>query len=1127
MKRDKESKHLLYSPTDLNNFVACKYYIKNDFIADEQNLKKKEKSADLNLRIQYGKEHEKKHLNIFSKKFKKSITINHKQSDEKRYHETLQALKDGYDFIYKAFFIDKNLRGELDFLLKEKKKSNLGDYSYEVYDTKITKNLKPKHVLQITGYSYLLSKSQGLMPTQMHLIDGGDLITTFKVNEFIDYFLYTQNNFEKFVPTLKEKQLYPEKCSFCNICDWQDECEKIWIKDNYINQVCGIRSSQVVKLKKENIKTIKDLAGSRSDSIKSKINPATKIKLIKQAQLHEEKRKTGKSKFEFYESEKNKGFYKMPKPNEGDLFYDIEGFPQPDKRPYEYLHGLYFTKKKEFKYFVVNDYSKEEEKKIFIKLIEYLEKHFNKYPNAYLYHYNDYEKRALRELASDYSSVFQKGYNFVDRLLRQEKFVDLYRVVSQCLQTSEKDLSLKTIEKFYRKERSAEVKTADESIRLFDSWSSSKNEKFIKDIIAYNEEDCISTSDLRNFLLENRPDIKWFAQTEEQNLINAEVKDFEVRETSVLLNLESKKNKSNLGIVENLVDLVGFHRREDKSKYWAKFDRFEKTASELIDDPECIADAIFIESQEIEESGNTLFVYQFNEQNFKLKEGDPAHDIFTDDSYGEIKKITELSEDENYVEFEMTKKRLSTVGQPPKNFSFGPGRIVDTTVIATALNRFINDFSQSNSTKYKAGENILKKNYPNLKGVKPGNVIIDNNKDVVEESIKAVKKLEESYMVIQGPPGTGKTYTSAKIILSLLKDKKRVGITSNSHKAINNLLEKIEELAVKEKFTFSGMKKFSKKEDKLNGKIIKDISGRLKSFPEEYLLHAGTAWLFSDPRYDLKMDYLFVDEAGQVSLANIIAMSTSCKNLILVGDQMQLSQPIQGIHAGNAGKSGLDFLMESFDTIPESRGIFLGETRRLNEKICSYISSSFYDSRLKSNPITKTRSVSLELKDIDDEGIFYLPIDHSDCTQRSDEEANLIKKYYSKILGKKAKEENQEKEIGIKDIMTVAPFNMQVNNLKKIINIKNSKIGTIDKFQGQEAKVVFISMTSSDPENLPRHKEFFFSRNRLNVAMSRAQCVVVIMFNPNLLLTNCQKINEMRLVNNFCKLLKYKVREIV
>ena len=150
----------------------------------------------------------------------------------------------------------------------------------------------------------------------------------------------------------------------------------------------------------------------------------------------------------------------MPKPNEGDLFYDIEGFPQAEKRNFEYLHGIYFKngKKKEFRYFEVKKYEKREEKRIFMELITFFKKHFNKYPDAFIYHYHDYEKRALRELASEHTASFPEGNNFVDRLLRQEKFVDLYRIVAQCMQTTEKDLSLKTIEHFYKKKKKCKYK---------------------------------------------------------------------------------------------------------------------------------------------------------------------------------------------------------------------------------------------------------------------------------------------------------------------------------------------------------------------------------------------------------------------------------------------------------------------------------------------------------------------------------------------------------------------------------------------------------------------------------------------------------------------------------------------
>jgi len=1115
---------ILYSPSDLNNFISCKYHIKNDLVAKELNLKKKEITADVKLWRKYGDEHEAKYLKLLQENNKPNITIDPKQSDQERFEATKDAIKKGFKLIYKAFFIDKDFRGECDFLIRLEKKSDLGEYSYEVYDTKITKNLRSKHVLQITGYSFLLSKVQGLMPLKMYLIDGSNKIHDYKVSEFIDYFLYSKENFEKFIPFAKKENLYPEKCSFCPLCPWLDECEKIWINDNYINQTCGIISSQVQKLKKEKIKTITDLAKIKPSDIESKINLSTKIKLVNQAKLQELKRLTNEIKTVFLSPELNKGFYKIPEPNEGDLFYDIEGFPQSENRPFEYLHGVYFLNKgkKEFKKFVIKKYDISEEKRIFIELINFFKEHFEKYPDAYLYHYNSYEKRALKNLSISYSSVFPEGQNFIDSLLRQEKFIDLYLVVSQCMQTTEKDLSLKTIEIFYRKQRSSTVKTADDSIKLFDNWCSTYEPGLMQEIINYNEEDCVSTYDLREFLLKNRPKgLPWFSQTHEDKEKNSSLKDFEINENLLVEQLESKKNKTNVKFIDDLISLVGFHRREAKPSIWAYYDRKEKTPEELEDDPECIGNCNLVEEVLSNDPDRKRFKYKFNTQNYKIKEGNTASDIFEERNFGKIETITEIDDDENYVEISISKKTLAKDAiLMPNNLNLGPPPNPPTKTIATALNKFIQSYLGEKTIQYKCADDLLKKKHPDISSFKPGQSIIDYQKDIIQESIKAIKKLNSSYILIQGPPGSGKTFTSAKIILSLLMDGKKVGVTSNSHKAINNLLAKIEENAEEEKFTFKGFKLASKKEDKFEGKNIKDLD--LKTKPKDCLLYAGTVWLFSDPRLDKELDYIFIDEAGQVSLANTLAIATSTKNLVLIGDQMQLSQPIQGIHIGNSGKSSLDFLLEGQDTIPADQGIFLNKTRRLNNKICNYISSSFYDFRLKPHPVTETRSVDLKLKNIGNEGIFYLPMDHKDCTQKSDEEVEIIEDLFEKIIGKDSTDEGKNKKITNEDIMIVAPFNMQVNNFKRKLKNDNLRVGTIDKFQGQESKVVFISMTSSDPENLPRHKEFFFSRNRLNVAISRGQCVAVILFNPNLLLANCKKINEMRLVNNFCKLLQYR-----
>ena len=1117
------------SPSDLNNFVSCEYHTFNDLNEEARGLKKKEPSEDVKLWRKYGDEHEKNHLKILKSEYPNNITIDPTKSDKERFENTVNAIKKGYDLIYKAYFIEDKFRGEADFLLKKNQKSNLGSHSYEVYDTKVTKNLKPKHVLQITAYSYFISKITGAMPKYMHLIDGGSNYHSYKVNEFLDYFSFTKSKFENFILDKNIKNLYPEKCSHCNFCIWQEECLKIWEEDNYINQIARINKSQKVKLKKEGYITVDKFAKADIKKIKSKIKKSTLERLHQQANLQEEKRLTGQSKYIFIDQEVGQGFYKIPIPNEGDLFFDIEGFPESNRRNLEYLHGLYLKEKDKevFKYFYVKDNTRESEFEIFKELVLFFKQRFENFPDAYIYHYHDYETRALKELASEYSAIFPEGNNVIDDLLRRQKFVDLYRVVEHTLRTSEKDLSLKSLEKFYRKDREANIKTAADSIRLFDNWCSTKDEKVKKDIIHYNEEDCVSTKDLRDFLIKNKPDnIPWFTPktSQEDNSKEKEIKaktnskkktvqEIEEEETLLIEKLNSsKKNKT---LTKKLIDLVGFHRREEKPNNWRYYDRLDKTHENLEDDADCLANCTFLRKEMDSATNQTKFIYEFETQNFKIKEGDTATELFLEKIYGVVGKISEDDEEGNFVE--IVSKNEAVL---PEIFTFKPERSPPADKIREALNEFLESYADSENFRYKCGLDILENNYPEVLKIKKGEPIFDETKDLIGEAKKTVKNLKSSYLLVQGPPGAGKTFISAHMILALIKDGKKVGVTSNSHKAINNLLKQVENLA---DFDFKGFKKYSNKEHKLNGKFILDKTKVGKEGYGAYSLLAGTAWLFSDDELNQSLDYLFIDEAGQVSLANTLAMCTSTKNIVLIGDQMQLSQPIKGTHPGIAGKSSLEYLLEGYDTIPPEKGIFLNETRRLNKNICEFISSSFYDSRLKPHPVTKERFVKLDLEGINSEGINFIPMSHENNSQKSIEESDYIKNLINKSIGKKCKDnkDSSERKVSLDDILVVAPFNAQVNYMTRNFD-KNTKIGTIDKFQGQEAKIVFISMTSSDPENIPRHKEFFFSRNRLNVAISRAECVAIILFNPRLLNTSCQKIEEMKLINNFCKLLKYK-----
>jgi len=429
----------------------------------------------------------------------------------------------------------------------------------------------------------------------------------------------------------------------------------------------------------------------------------------------------------------------------------------------------------------------------------------------------------------------------------------------------------------------------------------------------------------------------------------------------------------------------------------------------------------------------------------------------------------------------------------------------------------------SGKNDYAAVIDVLNNSIPRINGKNAGDNIVGNG-DLLTETIKAITALDNSYLFIQGPPGAGKTYTSAHVIIALLQLGKRVGVTANSHKAIHNLLDRVESVAAEESFTFRGAKKCSAGNDEsyYDGQNIRSVD-KNDGITSATQFLAGTAWLFADEQFDQQLDYLIIEEAGQVSVANVVAMGAAAKNIIMVGDQMQLGQPIQGVHPGEAGKSILEFLLGNYATIPPDRGIFLHNTRRLHPSICQFISSAFYEGRLEADAGNSKRHLIFDkpVKGIVTDGIYLLTVEHTGCSQKSTEEGAVIKECFEALLRQQFHDKDGTvRALGLDDILVVSPYNVQVNHLRGILP-PGAKVGTVDKFQGQEAPVVLVSMVTSSAEDLPRNIEFLYSKNRLNVAISRAQCLAVVVANPKLLEIPCGNIDQMKLVNTFCWLDDY------
>ena len=391
----------------------------------------------------------------------------------------------------------------------------------------------------------------------------------------------------------------------------------------------------------------------------------------------------------------------------------------------------------------------------------------------------------------------------------------------------------------------------------------------------------------------------------------------------------------------------------------------------------------------------------------------------------------------------------------------------------------------------------------------------------MRQTIDAVRRLDNSYLAIQGPPGAGKTYTGKHAIAELVQSGARVGISSNSHKAINNLLLSTARHCKEEGIpaTFACTKDTEPGLAEFGVKIMKN--NELTEYVEPGCVIGTTAWGFSRDDMVNRFDYLFVDEAGQVAVANLIAMSRSAHNLILLGDQMQLGQPSQGVHPADSGLSVLDYLLHETPTIAEDMGVFLGSTYRMHSKVNRFISKHIYEGKLKPHRDNDKRIIEVPAGysgplDVDS-GIVFVPVQHEGNAQASDEEAAEIKRLANDLIGRTfhtGDDDLPTRPIDWNDMLFVAPYNQQVNKLSIALGDK-AKVGSVDKFQGQEAPIVFLSMCTSDASESPRGLNFLFNKNRINVAISRAQTLAIVAGNPNIGKTPVNQVDQLKLVNLF------------
>ncbi len=1081
---------------------------------------------------------------------------------------TEEAMRRGADVIYQGRLQDEDglWSGYPDFLLRVDRASRFGDWSYEALDAKLARTARGEALLQLLLYSDLLSQAQGIDPERMHLALGGtnrEGTTAFRVAEYAAYYRAVRRRFEAHAAVPPET--YPEPVSHCDICDWKQSCARRRRADDHLSLVAGIARGQRRRLVERGVTTMTDLAALRlpMDPRLEGVTAGALTRVREQARLQVQGQRERRHIHEpITPVEPEKGLASLPEPSDGDLFFDLEGDAFAADGGFEYLFGV---ADRNGGYDASWALDPESEKLAFERFIDRVMERRAQYPGLHIYHYGAYETTAVKRLMSRYATREDE----VDRLLRGRVFVDLHRAVRQGLRASVESYSIKNLEPFYGYTRDVDLTAATRALVRFEAALESGQangtaEALRAEIEGYNRDDCISTLRLAEWLENCRSELEeQVGEALPRPAVREEERDREPEATSETAELFESLT-AGLPVDDADLDddqrarrllayLLEFHRREDKSTWWEFFDRCGLKGDEFIEHRVTLGGLTY--AGEIERVKRSIVHrYRFPEQAHDLARNDSPKNPATAESaefrWGFCGTVAEVDDAARTIDL----KRGSNSPVPHPE-ALIPLEVVNSGVLHESLTRLAGDVASNGlppGSPRRAAFDLLLRSPPHLAtAVSPPNPqgpdspasLVVPGETPPEAVRRLARQLDRSILPVQGPPGSGKTHTGARAILDLLADRKRVGVTANSHKVISNLLGAVCE-AADARFEADrsaagapaapgaetapvdvrGIQKAKDDDGCPDERIVQTgandaVAAALAS--GEANLAGGTAWLWSRGEMAEAVDVLVIDEAGQMSLANTLAVSQAASSLVLLGDPRQLDQPIQGIHPPGADVSALGHLLGGSATADPSRGVFLDQTWRMHPDICGFTTEQFYEKRLRSRSHLD-RQIVIGPGPLSGHGLRFIPVEHAGNTNASDDEAERVAALVHELLDAGAAWIDQngvQQPLRLAEILIVAPYNAHVATLRARLP-DGARVGTVDKFQGQEAPVVIYSMATSSADEAPRGMEFLYSLHRLNVATSRARCVAAIVASPTLFAPECRTPEQMRLANPFCRFLE-------
>ena len=1057
--------------------------------------------------------------------------------------QSLRAIRDGADVVYQATLFDGTFLGFADFLLRvgdtRVRDTRVGD-TWEVADTKLARRAKVTALMQLAAYSERLAALGVAIGPNVHLLLGDGTTSTHRLADvrpvFTSRFGRLRSLVEQRLAATTAIEWGAEGVAACGRCA---ECAVQVAASRDVLLVGRLTVRQRERLREVGVRTIDELAASTGPVGGIGVAPLARLRLQAELQLAAERRAEPGVEAQVIDPA---GLAALPEPDDGDVFFDFEGDPlwSDDGRTWglEYLFGLVERDGAAWSFRPFWAHDRDQERAALLDFLQHVRDRRRRHPGMHVYHYADYERSHLQQLCARHGV----GEAILDELLRDHVLVDLYPVVLRTVRISERSYSLKRLEPLYMGDRlrASDVTNAVDSVTAYVEWCDLRDAgrtaeaaALLRQIADYNEYDCASTRGLRDWLLGlgrergigRRPALP--EEPERDAAIAGqedEVRDALLARVADVLRAARTAEQTAVAMAAAAIE---YHRREDKSFWWEHFNREIAPVEDWADQK----DVLVVDEAEVVDDWHREGHQRSDRRTLRLigrlaggsglQAGDDCFVMYDTPSPIGCDPVPAGQRGEHprgtVREVELRRNGLTVVlldeqaGTDAGRVACEPWQQVPFALTPHGPFRTVNqraailDWGRRLARGFPAGDavlDLLRRTPPRLVG---GGGLASPASPAADSIVGDVLRLDRSYLAVQGPPGSGKTHVGAAVITALVRDHGwRIGVVAQSHAVVENLLDRI---------VAGGLDADLVGKRISSGGTVGDWTAIEPNRPAGVQLWThrregsgsvlgGTAWTFTDDRQvaQKQLDLLVVDEAGQFSLANLIAVGVSARNLLLLGDPQQLPQVTQGLHPEPVDTSALGWLSAGHDVLPSELGVFLPETWRMHPALTSAVSDLAYEGRLRSHEaVTAVRRLAGVLP-----GLHPLPLHHAGDTVESRTEADAVLDLVRAHLGLAWTDPSRGRRadpLTEQDIVVVAPFTAQVALLRRVLDeagYREVRVGTVDRFQGQEAVIAIVSLTASSAADVPRGLGFVLSRNRINVAISRARWASHLVHSPAL-----------------------------